>query len=152
MWLTNGASSNLVAVLTRSDLGAATPCRNMTTFLVEKEPGFGATAPGLLVPGKIDKMGYKGVDTTELVFDGYRTTTQQVLGGVPGRGFHQMMDGVEVGRVNVAARACGWPCGPSSWRWPTPSSARPSAGPSPSTRPCSSGWPRWPPRSWPPTR
>jgi alkylation response protein AidB-like acyl-CoA dehydrogenase len=52
-------------------------------------------------------MGYKGVDTTELIFDGYRTTTEQLLGGEPGRGFYQMMDGVEVGRVNVAARACG---------------------------------------------
>jgi alkylation response protein AidB-like acyl-CoA dehydrogenase len=81
--------------------------KNMTTFLVDKEVGFGATAPGLLVPGKIDKMGYKGVDTTELVFDAYSTTDAQVLGGVAGRGFYQMMDGVEVGRVNVAARACG---------------------------------------------
>jgi alkylation response protein AidB-like acyl-CoA dehydrogenase len=107
MWLTNGGSANLVAVLTRTELGEASPYRNMTTFLVEKEPGFGATAPGLLVPGKIEKMGYKGVDTTELVFDGYRTTDDAVLGGVPGRGFYQMMDGVEVGRVNVAARACG---------------------------------------------
>ena len=107
MWLTNGGSSNLVAVLTRTELGADTPYRNMSTFLVEKEPGFGATAPGLLVPGKIEKMGYKGVDTTELVFDGYRTTDDFVLGGVPGQGFYQMMDGVEVGRVNVAARACG---------------------------------------------
>jgi alkylation response protein AidB-like acyl-CoA dehydrogenase len=79
----------------------------MTTFLVEKEAGFGTTAPGLLVPGKIEKMGYKGVDTTELVFDGYTTTDAEVLGGVPGQGFYQMMDGVEVGRVNVAARACG---------------------------------------------
>src|SRR3712207_43254 len=52
-------------------------------------------------------MGYKGVDTTELVFDGYTTSDDQVLGGTPGRGFYQMMDGVEVGRVNVAARACG---------------------------------------------
>jgi alkylation response protein AidB-like acyl-CoA dehydrogenase len=59
------------------------------------------------VPGKIEKMGYKGVDTTELVFDGYTTTDAQVLGGTPGKGFYQMMDGVEVGRVNVAARACG---------------------------------------------
>jgi alkylation response protein AidB-like acyl-CoA dehydrogenase len=107
MWLTNGGSSTLVAVLTKTDTGEASVYRNMTTFLVEKEPGFGATAPGLLVPGKIDKMGYKGVDTTELVFDGYRTTDEQILGGVPGRGFYQMMDGVEVGRVNVAARACG---------------------------------------------
>jgi alkylation response protein AidB-like acyl-CoA dehydrogenase len=107
MWLTNGGSSTLVAVLTKTDTGEASVYRNMTTFLVEKEPGFGAIAPGLLVPGKIDKMGYKGVDTTELVFDGYRTTDEQILGGVPGRGFYQMMDGVEVGRVNVAARACG---------------------------------------------
>jgi alkylation response protein AidB-like acyl-CoA dehydrogenase len=107
MWLTNGASSSLVAVLTRTELGDESPYRNMTAFLVEKEPGFGATAPGLLVPSKIEKMGYKGVDTTELVFDGYATTDDAVLGGVPGRGFHQMMDGVEVGRVNVAARGCG---------------------------------------------
>jgi alkylation response protein AidB-like acyl-CoA dehydrogenase len=107
MWLTNGGSANLVAVLTKTDTGAPSVYKNMTTFLVEKEPGFGATAPGLLVPGKIEKMGYKGVDTTELVFDGYRTTDAQILGGTPGRGFYQMMDGVEVGRVNVAARACG---------------------------------------------
>jgi alkylation response protein AidB-like acyl-CoA dehydrogenase len=107
MWLTNGGSANLVAVLTKTDTGAESVYKNMTTFLVDKEPGFGETAPGVTVPGKIEKMGYKGVDTTELVFDGYRTTTDQILGGEPGRGFYQMMDGVEVGRVNVAARACG---------------------------------------------
>jgi len=107
MWLTNGGSSNLVAVLTKTDLGEKSVYKNMTTFLVDKEPGFGATARGLLVPGKIEKMGYKGVDTTELVFDGYTTTDAQVLGGTRGQGFYQMMDGVEVGRVNVAARACG---------------------------------------------
>ena len=110
MWLTNGGSSNLVAVLVKSDTGAApdpSVYKNMTTFLVEKESGFGQTAPGVTVPGKIEKMGYKGVDTTELVFEGYRTTDAQILGGVPGKGFYQMMDGVEVGRVNVAARACG---------------------------------------------
>jgi alkylation response protein AidB-like acyl-CoA dehydrogenase len=108
MWLTNGGSSNLVAVLTRTGWDPnISVYQQMTTFLVEKEAGFGATAPGLLVPGKIDKMGYKGVDTTELVFDGYTSTDAQVLGGAPGRGFYQMMDGVEVGRVNVAARACG---------------------------------------------
>ena len=107
MWLTNGGSSNLVAVLVKTDLGEDSVYKNLTTFLVEKESGFGETAPGLTVPGKIDKMGYKGVDTTELVLDGYRTTTAQILGGEPGKGFYQMMDGVEVGRVNVAARACG---------------------------------------------
>ena len=107
MWLTNGGSSNLVAVLVKTDMGAPSVYRNMTTFLVDKEPGFGVVAPGLTVPGKIEKMGYKGVDTTELVLDAYRTSTAQILGGEPGRGFYQMMDGVEVGRVNVAARACG---------------------------------------------
>ncbi|GAA3591056.1 acyl-CoA dehydrogenase family protein [Kineosporia mesophila] len=107
MWLTNGGSSSLVAVLTRTDTGASSVYRNMTTFLVEKEPGFGEVAPGLTVPGKIEKMGYKGVDTTELVFDEYLIEDACVLGGEPGRGFYQMMDGVEVGRVNVAARACG---------------------------------------------
>ncbi len=107
MWLTNGGSSNLVAVLVKTDLGEGSVYKNLTTFLVEKESGFGETAPGLTIPGKIEKMGYKGVDTTELVFENYRTTTDQILGGVPGKGFYQMMDGVEVGRVNVASRACG---------------------------------------------
>ncbi|MEO5980897.1 MAG: acyl-CoA dehydrogenase family protein [Pedococcus sp.] len=107
MWLTNGGSANLVAVLVKTDLGAGSVYKNMTTFLVEKEAGFGETAQGVTIPGKIEKMGYKGVDTTELILDGHRTTSAQILGGEPGRGFYQMMDGVEVGRVNVAARACG---------------------------------------------
>src|SRR5262245_37458452 len=107
MWLTNGGSSTLVATLVKTDTGADSVYRNMTTFLVEKEPGFGEVKPGLSVPGKIDKMGYKGVDTTELIFDGFEIGADQVLGGEPGKGFYQMMDGVEVGRVNVAARGCG---------------------------------------------
>lgn len=107
MWLTNGGTSSLVAVLVKTDEGEESVYRNMTTFLVEKEPGFGEVAPGLTIPGKIEKMGYKGVDTTELVFDGFEVESAAVLGGRPGRGFYQMMDGVEVGRVNVAARGCG---------------------------------------------
>ncbi|MBR7828086.1 acyl-CoA dehydrogenase family protein [Actinospica sp. MGRD01-02] len=107
MWLTNGGTSNLVALLAKTDEGADTPYKNLTTFLIEKEPGFGETRPGLTVPGKIAKMGYKGVDTTELVLDNVRVGADRVLGGAPGRGFAHMMDGVEVGRVNVAARACG---------------------------------------------
>jgi alkylation response protein AidB-like acyl-CoA dehydrogenase len=107
MWLTNGGSSNLVAVLVKTDTGAESVYKNMTTFLIEKDPGFGEVAPGLTIPGKLAKMGYKGVDTTELILDGYASTTDQILGGEPGKGFYQMMDGVEVGRVNVAARACG---------------------------------------------
>jgi alkylation response protein AidB-like acyl-CoA dehydrogenase len=107
MWLTNGGSANLVAVLVKTDEGADSVYRNMTTFLVEKEEGFGETAQGVTIPGKIDKMGYKGVDTTEMVFEGHRISADQILGGEPGKGFYQMMDGVEVGRVNVAARGCG---------------------------------------------
>jgi hypothetical protein len=110
MWLTNGGSSSLVAVLVRTDADApegASVYRRMSTFLIEKPSGFGEVLPGLTIPGKIDKMGYKGVDTTELVMDGFRIGADEVLGGAPGRGFYQMMDGVEVGRVNVAARACG---------------------------------------------
>ena len=107
MWLTNGASANLIALLARTGEDGGRPHANMTTFLIEKEPGFGETRPGLTVPGKIQKMGYKGVDTTELVLDGVRVPADRVLGGEPGKGFYQMMDGVEVGRVNVAARACG---------------------------------------------
>ncbi|NYI79203.1 acyl-CoA dehydrogenase family protein [Nocardioides panzhihuensis] len=107
MWLTNGGSSTLVAVLTKTDEGAESVYKNMTTFLVEKTPGFGETAQGVTVPGKIDKMGYKGIDTTEMIFEGHKISADQILGGAPGKGFFQMMDGVEVGRVNVAARACG---------------------------------------------
>jgi alkylation response protein AidB-like acyl-CoA dehydrogenase len=109
MWLTNGARAGIVATLVKEDLGADSVYKNMTTFLIEKDPGFGETRPGLTIPGKIEKMGYKGVETTEMVLDGVRLAGSSVLGGEAGhgRGFYQMMDGVEVGRVNVAARACG---------------------------------------------
>ena len=110
MWLTNGGSSSLVAVLVRTDADGdpqAPVYRRMSTFLVEKPAGFGEVLPGLTIPGKIAKMGYKGVDTTEMVMDGLALPATALLGGTAGRGFYQMMDGVEVGRVNVAARACG---------------------------------------------
>jgi alkylation response protein AidB-like acyl-CoA dehydrogenase len=110
MWLTNGGSSTLVAVLVRTDDEAAPEAsayRRMSTFLLDKPSGFGEVRPGLTIPGKIEKMGYKGVDTTELVMDGLSVADEALLGGQPGQGFYQMMDGVEVGRVNVAARGCG---------------------------------------------
>lgn len=107
MWLTNGGSSTLVAALVRTDEGADKPHHNLTTFLIEKPAGFGEVLPGLTIPGKIPKMGYKGIDTTELIFDDHHTHADTILGGTPGRGFAHMMDGVEVGRVNVSARACG---------------------------------------------
>ncbi|OLB65677.1 MAG: acyl-CoA dehydrogenase, partial [Actinobacteria bacterium 13_2_20CM_2_72_6] len=110
MWLTNGARSSVVATLVKTDLGAESVYGNMTTFLLEKSPGFGETAPGLTIPGKIEKMGYKGVETTEMILSDAVAPASAVLGGPDdglGRGFAQMMDGIEVGRVNVAARACG---------------------------------------------
>jgi alkylation response protein AidB-like acyl-CoA dehydrogenase len=91
----------------RTDEGADKPHRNLTAFLIEKPTGFGEVAPGLTIPGKIDKLGYKGIDTTELIFDGYVASADDILGEAPGQGFFQMMDGIEVGRVNVSARACG---------------------------------------------
>ncbi|WP_019927218.1 acyl-CoA dehydrogenase family protein [Nocardia sp. BMG111209] len=107
MWLTNGSTATLVAVLVRTDEGRDRAHENLTTFLIEKPTGTGTVAPGLTIPGRLHKMGYKGIDTTELLFDGYVARADTVLGGGAGRGFAQMMDGVEVGRVNVAARACG---------------------------------------------
>jgi alkylation response protein AidB-like acyl-CoA dehydrogenase len=107
MWLTNGGTSNLIALLVKTDEGAERPHQNLTCFLVDKPEGYGEVSPGLTIPGKIDKMGYKGVDTTEAVFDGFRIGGGQILGDKRGGGFAQMMDGVEVGRVNVSARACG---------------------------------------------
>src|SRR5215218_3113975 len=81
MWLTNGATSTLIALLVKTDEGAESVYKNMTTFLVEKEPGFGETAPGLTIPGKLDKMGYKGVETTEMILDGHRVPGSAILGG-----------------------------------------------------------------------
>jgi alkylation response protein AidB-like acyl-CoA dehydrogenase len=109
MWLTNGARSRVVATLVKDELGADSVYRNMTTFLIEKEAGFGETRPGLRIPGKLEKMGYKGVETTEMIMDGVTVAAEDILGGPDkrGQGFYQMMDGIEVGRVNVAARACG---------------------------------------------
>ena len=109
MWLTNGARAGLIATLVKTDEGGDSVYKNMTTFLVEKEPGFGETAQGVTIPGKIDKMGYKGVETTEMILAAARVPASSILGGQDGsgKGFYQMMDGIEVGRVNVAARACG---------------------------------------------
>ena len=109
MWVTNGLRSGVVFVLVRTDRESETPQRGMTCFVCEKEPG-AAENPGLTVPPQIKKLGYKGVESTELVFDGYRCPADMVLGGEEAglnRGFAQMMDALEVGRVNVAARGVG---------------------------------------------
>jgi butyryl-CoA dehydrogenase len=109
MWLTNGARASVVATLVKTDTGAESVYRNMSALLLEKEPGFGQVGNGVTIPQQIQKIGYKGVETTELVLDGTRVPAANLLGGDDGvgRGFYQMMDGIEVGRVNVAARGCG---------------------------------------------
>ncbi len=109
MWVTNGLLSGVVFVLMKTDPTADPPYRGMTCFITEKEPG-AAEGPGLTIPPKIKKMGYKGVESTELVYDGYVCPSDRILGGEEaglGQGFRQMMDALEVGRVNVAARGVG---------------------------------------------
>jgi alkylation response protein AidB-like acyl-CoA dehydrogenase len=109
MWVTNGLRSGLVFVLVKTDPEAEPKHRGFTCFIAEKEPGE-PNNPGLVVPPQIKKMGYKGVESTELVFDGFKCPAENVLGGEKAglnRGFAQMMDALEVGRVNVAARGVG---------------------------------------------
>jgi len=112
MWVTNGLGSAVVFVLVKTDTKADPPYKGMTCFITEKEPwaskGEGEFE-GLDVPPKIKKMGYKGVESTELVYNGYRCPEDRILGGADGigEGFRQMMDALEVGRVNVAARGVG---------------------------------------------
>jgi len=109
MWVTNGLLSGLVFVLVKTDPQAEPRYKGMTCFICEKEPGQ-AENDGLTIPPKIKKLGYKGVESTELVFDGYKVPADNILAGEEqglGQGFVQMMDALEVGRVNVAARGVG---------------------------------------------
>jgi butyryl-CoA dehydrogenase len=108
MWVTNGWRSGLVMLLAKTDPAADPPHRGMTGFVIEKEPE--TSPPGLTIPMPgLGKLGYKGVESTELVFDGFRTPAASVLGGEQGvgQGFKYFMSGIEVGRVNVAARGVG---------------------------------------------
>jgi alkylation response protein AidB-like acyl-CoA dehydrogenase len=113
MWVTNGLRASLVFVLVRTDPAAEPKHRGLTCFIAEKEPGASENTgeyAGFNVPPKIKKMGYKGVESTELVFDGYRCPAENILGGEEAglnKGFPQMMDALELGRVNVAARGVG---------------------------------------------
>jgi butyryl-CoA dehydrogenase len=108
MWTTNGFHAGLVMLLAKTDPDAEPRHRGMTAFLVEKEPAV-AEQPGLTIPPKLGKLGYRGVESVELVFDGFRTPASSVLGGEEGvgLGFKQFMAGIELGRVNIAARAVG---------------------------------------------
>jgi alkylation response protein AidB-like acyl-CoA dehydrogenase len=101
MFVTNGREGNTFALLALTDPAASPRHRGMSCFIVEKG------APGLEVVKSIAKLGYKGVDTAELVFDGFACPAANLVGGVEGRGFKHVMSGLEAGRINIAARAVG---------------------------------------------
>ena len=99
-WITNARRSQLIALLCKTDPAATPRHKGMSILLVEH-------GPGLVVSRDLPKLGYKGVESCELSFAGYRAPADAVLGGEPGRGFAQMMKGLEIGRIQVAARAAG---------------------------------------------
>ncbi|MFN2489819.1 MAG: acyl-CoA dehydrogenase family protein [Actinomycetota bacterium] len=107
MWLTNGLRAGIVMTLVKTDPEADPPHKGMSMLIVEKEPGNPRPAPGLDCGKNIEKMGYKGIETIEMTFNDFRTPVSSLLGPHEGRGFPQVLDGIEVGRVNVAARAVG---------------------------------------------
>lgn len=99
-WISNARRSGLIALLCKTDPSATPRHQGISIVLVEH-------GPGLTVSEDLSKLGYKGVETCELAFDGYRTPASRILGAEPGRGFAQMMKGLETGRIQVASRALG---------------------------------------------
>ncbi len=99
-WISNARRSGLIALLCKTDPSAEPRHRGISVVLAEH-------GPGLEVSRDLPKLGYKGVESCELIFTDYRTPRSQILGGEPGKGFSQMMRGLETGRINVAARALG---------------------------------------------
>ncbi|MFE9322337.1 acyl-CoA dehydrogenase family protein [Nocardia sp. NPDC052278] len=99
-WISNARRSQLIALLCKTDPAAEPRHRGISILLVEH-------GPGLTVSRDLPKLGYKGVESCELLFDGYRAPADAVLGGVEGKGFSQMMKGLETGRIQVASRALG---------------------------------------------
>jgi alkylation response protein AidB-like acyl-CoA dehydrogenase len=112
MWVTSSLHSSVMFVLMRSDPDAQPRWAGITCFIVEKEAGASVNSgpfAGVSISPRIHKMGYRGLETSEVVFDGYRCPRERVLGGTGGlgQGFTQMMDALETGRINVAARGVG---------------------------------------------
>ncbi len=99
-WITNGLNGNCLALLVKTDPDAKPRHRGMSLLIAEKGPGFTVTR-------KLEKLGYKGIDTCELSFDEYRVPVDRLIGGVEGRGLQQILNGLELGRINVAARGVG---------------------------------------------
>lgn len=100
MWVTNGRNGNLYALVVKTDPKADPPHKGMSLFIAP-------TGAGITVSRDIGKLGYKGVDTCEVVFEDYRVPAANLLGGIEGRGMQHVLNGLEVGRINIASRAVG---------------------------------------------
>lgn len=99
-WITNSGYGNTLALLVKTDPKAEPKHKGMSLFIAEKGPGFTVTR-------KLKKLGYRGIDTCELLFENYRVPHDRLIGGVEGRGLQQVLSGLELGRINVAARGAG---------------------------------------------
>jgi alkylation response protein AidB-like acyl-CoA dehydrogenase len=99
-WITNSAEGQILAVLVKTDPRAQPPYRGMSLLLIEKGPGF-------RVVRKLDKLGYRGIDTAELLFERCRVPAANLIGETEGHGLQQVLNGLELGRINVAARGAG---------------------------------------------
>ena len=99
-WITNSVEGQILAVLVKTDPRAAPPHRGMSLLLIEKGPGF-------KVARKLEKLGYRGIDTGEFTFEDCRVPASNLVGISEGRGLQQVLNGLELGRINVAARGAG---------------------------------------------
>lgn len=99
-WITNSMYGNTIALLVKTDPNATPRHKGMSLFIAEKGPGFN-------VARKLSKLGYRGIDTCELVFEDYRVPADRLIGGEEGHGLQQILGGLELGRINVAARGVG---------------------------------------------
>jgi alkylation response protein AidB-like acyl-CoA dehydrogenase len=99
-WISNGIHGSCFALLVKTDLNAEPRHRGMSMLLAEKGTGF-------TVSRKLEKLGYKGIDSAELVFDDYRVPVDRLIGGIEGRGLQHALSGLELGRINVASRGVG---------------------------------------------
>lgn len=99
-WITNSLHGDVVVLLVKTDPEAEPRYKGMSMFIAEKGDGF-------VVAKKLKKMGYRSIDTCELVFDNYKVSADKLVGGEEGQGFLQAVGGLELGRINVAARGAG---------------------------------------------
>ncbi|MGK2915552.1 MAG: acyl-CoA dehydrogenase family protein [Porticoccaceae bacterium] len=99
-WITNSIEGNCIALLVKTDPTATPARKGMSMFIAQKGDGFNVTR-------KLKKLGYRGIDTAEIVFDNYRVHEDCLVGGVEGQGFYHAVSGLELGRINVAARGVG---------------------------------------------